>query len=1388
MEQYDPRQDLLYETGQLSDEQIRELEEENRRLQAAELLDVPEAVEESAAPAPQQTEQPQQQAAPEPEPTPERAQAVETSPFRNEDGTIDYEKIDRYGAESDKDFLVGIQDFGIDLVNLIPGVNIEKAPKFENEIAQFMREASSFLVPTGAATGLLTKGIKATRFGQTSKLATNPFGKKVAEWALDAGVGVGVDVINKYSSEGDNLAGSAKKLAETYFPAAAGLIPDQIATIDTDGPDDRHRKSILEGFGIGTGMYFLSGLGALSRGDTLRIEGEVPEPNFGRIVGDSEASEAAISSMRRTPDAKATREFYIESRMRNAEEYSAKSGRSIEDIRSDYEQGWESLTDEQKKAWSEIAAKNDPEFVMEDLAARQEEALDELGQYNLSRSANLDEPLLGVHDLYGYRESGVTTVDQMGIIDASVDLSRITRNIDSVDGSMGSVMSEPAIKYAISDDAPADVQEVILRGLTEQMKDVGEYSYISSTGQKITYAEIVDDGLTLAGQYMGESVDDLITMFRPFLQETDQYGIRQLDDPGYKAAMDSLANEMRNFVDPDYQRAQGYLAGSLSRQVSDLATGTRLMAGSEAVQRGQEQILDRIQYLMMLTGNTRLSRGRALQALDIAADARKANKAGRRYATLAEQQEMLNAGVSREMTKLKTDVNETINTLRYLSQSQPQFLDEFVLAYEVSGGRIDTVKKLNDIVAEGTKGILRKGLIDPKPELESMVMKNMWTGIYNSILSAAATVIKAGTGSITNLVALPATHFGGALLLRDKQTLRAGWAAYSGVFDTLQKGLQYASDVWKRSADDPYVLNPRDYMNVADDTGTMQIMRKRADRMAAEGEYGGQIFMNQLEDWQAFNESPWTRFGQRGMGVWDGFVQAVVANWDARARAWEELTDFGTRELGPGQLKQQADKIYESMFTKNGNVTDEAVKWRAGELNFNLDSPMSRALSNLARRYPVLKPFLLFQKTQVTSLGYTANHTPIGVFNSELIDFTMPFEEIPMSKAQEVLEKRGVYTDDANVIEAEYRKNRAITKGRAAAGSMFVAGAIGLFMNDRITGDGTTDPKLDRARTRFNRPKRSVKGLDGNWYSYDGLGALSAWMALTVNVMDNGLDGNWHAKARLRPDKLAEHFRALGFVISASLTDKSFTKALEPLNDMQSNPAAINRWLSSFAPAAAGVPNTSLIAEFSRLMYPSLRVVENELGPLIMNRTPLKGQLPEEHDPLHGGVINEPQNFWQRIANTYLPFKSRPVPSKEQNFLLDINYSMLPAINKRKYTAAQQSEINRIMGEEKIWLNGIKQVMQSRSGKDFRERYNRAVDAANTDPDIPMPDLQTLENLHNMIDAHLNMALRSAESKLKDSDEIQQRTYQETVIKNMRRGVGTEEQVQDFAGYQKSIQ
>ena len=154
----------------------------------------------------------------------------------------------------------------------------------------------------------------------------------------------------------------------------------------------------------------------------------------------------------------------------------------------------------------EAAGKDIDESLAKNIAKR-DFALDEMGEYNLYSKGNLDEPLLGVHDVYSGYESAVRTTDNLGIVGASMDVARIAENAGTLYGRVGSVISDAGIKFV--NDA-GDSGHAMIKGLAvEQLKDAGEYGYKVPDGRYISHKQQLAFGEQLAADWLGLSLDDL---------------------------------------------------------------------------------------------------------------------------------------------------------------------------------------------------------------------------------------------------------------------------------------------------------------------------------------------------------------------------------------------------------------------------------------------------------------------------------------------------------------------------------------------------------------------------------------------------------------------------------------------------------------------------------------------------------------------------------------------------------------------------------------------------------------------------------------------------------------------------------------------------------------
>jgi hypothetical protein len=1274
----DLTQEILFGTPDMTAEEEQQMqlqaEQTAQDMQVMESMARQQALQQEAAA--QQPQRSQQQSA---QPT---GQAQQQQP--KGDRNIVQQAFDALAAPGQ-----GVNDWFVDTINLLPGVELRKAPKFQNDVTQGLREVSSVVLPTIFLTKGMGSGLQTAATASRVKMFNDPFLKFVAPKLLGAGVGAGVDYAVEFNQTDDNLSGTLKKA----FPSQFGWIPDDIATLDSDSPDIKRAKNVSEGVGIGLFVDVAEGMGKLVKG----IRGVVRSTQW---VPESE---------------KATQWF-------------------SKNLKAD--------------------VPNDIEEAIAESAARRSDALDELGEYNFSKNANLDQPMLGVHDLYGYEESGIRSVDDLGIVGAAVDVARIVNNADSVYGRVGSVISEPALKFGL--EVP-EGQDAIIRGLAQQLQDAGEYGYRTASGKYLSHKEIMQAGEDLAMDFYKMDTPELQRAIKNWQGIDVDTGAPVLKSEAYAAVFKTINRYMDDFANMDVMRAQAYVGTSFAGQVSDMAQGVRLMDGTAAIERAEEQILDRLEFLMAQKGMTSYSRGRALNMLNLwnrltvkgseAADAGYATKINN--AIKGEENATLQA-----IERIKGEAKQTINTLREIKAERPEMLAPLMMAYEFTDGKVDTISKLNNYV-RSSLGVFSKAFFDGEPEIPSVVMRGFWSNVYNSTLSAIGTPIKAGVSNIALLAERPIAQAAGAIINGDGAIVRKGWYQYSAAWDTLTNSLGYMNQVFRRSASEPYVMALREDMGVAD-RQQIELLKQFADAKAESGEYGPQIMMSIVEAQNDLAQHPWLRFGQRGMQAFDGFTQAVVANWDARGKAWDTVTKGGLIPLDKKASDQLSKKVYSAMFDENDNITDSAVRYASSEISMALDNPANDALSGLIRTAPILKPFLLFTKTPLNMATYFGSHNPVGMFIDKVNAFDKEFFEMSGQEVEQLLSSRGIDYSMEN-IKSVYDTVRAELKGRKAIGTLAVMGAIGLFMSDNLSGDGLYDKEKQRLRRDANWQPRSIRVPGGQWVSYDGIPGVSDWVALTANIMDN-FDS-------LNSAELAENLRAAGFVLSATITDKSMLAALEPLNDVvRGDVGAINRWTSSFASSAA-MPGSSLMAEFGRLITPNKKELENNFFDLVANRNPIMKQaLPDAHDWIDGGLVGEPPNFFARVWNTYLPWKVNGEVSPEKQFLMDIEYDARPTLKTNgrgvEYSNEERSEVTSMMGKQQIFKREIQRIMQTEEGNVFRKEFKKARDMG------LQPEVEKFKNIHLYLDAALRSSMRYAEAQVSTRDGIQQKVYKNQTVEN----------------------
>ena len=1173
----------------------------------------------------------------------------------------------------------GMNDTFVDLANKIPGVNFRKEPKYENQTIQGIRELFAVIAPFVALRQTGVAGGQAL-----NRTVAHPLGQsKAVQWIGTAGVDVGagalVDSVVEQNEVNDNLFGFFKK----NWPQTYQWYPSDWATSDADSPDLKKQKNINEGIGLGMVGNVTEGLIKLYRG----IKGT-----------------------------------------RNVTEYVFES-------------------DSAQRAYERTLKKGDDLDIQDSIAAgvqRQEEALNELGELELSRNPNPDKPTIGVHDVFDDIEQGVRTVDNMGVVGASVDLVRINGNIGTSQGRLGSIVSESALKYGLEADKLE--KRVIVEMIKDEIRNSGKYDAMIPNGVTVTFKQIDEAGTRLAEYLMDPMADpgwlkSMLSQFQDIKTRGSEV-IPNLSDVGYNAAIKATKGYLDQLVNLEQLKASAYFQTSLGGQVSDLATGARMMDDTEAMYRAYDQIIDRVTYLMTETGIGSKIRGQSLNLLNTY---KRNPKAAASIQAAAEDAALSVDQIKKEAAERAAVFAEN---LREVMVERPEFMKPLALAWELSDGDINSMAKLNRFIEHSLPRI-QKAIYDDAPEIPNMIYRGAMGTIYNSMLSAGGTILKGVTGNVGGMLLKPVAHMGGALRHGDLAEFRRGWHTYSAVMDSFMKGTKHMAKVFTMASKDPssvsYII--REDMATAN-KAQLRIAQEFAKAASKRGEDGPQFLVDMAEGLIEIGEMPMLRFGPNGLTAMDGFSRAVMANSRARMLGYDQYI-AGNKTMTKADLRALEEDIYKQMFDETGLIRDDWVDYANAEIALNLDTPNVRSFTNLLNRFTFLKPFIFFPKTSANVVARFGDLNPIPGVNKFIDDYAKIVENVPM---------RGFTQDELNEImlprglkptPEEFNGLQRELQGRKMVGAAAVMSAVGLWMKGRLHGNGHYDKTRQKFRRQNKWQPKSIQGEDGNWYSYEWLGSVGDWLAFTADVLDNSI-------GTVTPTETQHVLARLMFLFGASITNRSMMAGLEPFFDVsRGDGSATSRWLASTTSAMA--PLSGWRNEMGKLLSPGLDEIKNNYFDQMRNRNrgldliDPEGAAPAKYDWYEGGEVGFSENPFIRFMNATGAMKIQEGPiSDDRQFLLDIEYDATPTFNKGEYgieyTNDERSALFAEMGQNKVFKREVIRIMNSRMGKDtartWREEVKRLRREGNT------IDETQFANLYNELDTALNEARKIAVTNL----------------------------------------
>jgi hypothetical protein len=1156
-------------------------------------------------------------------------------------------------------------------------------PQNRTEYGKALRSIVSVVGPNLVGLLTLKRGVNGFAknwpgISQLTKL--NAPTKAGLDIAASAGIGVAVDAVSRESDD-RNLTGTLKE----EFPSVFGWIPDNIATLDTDSPDVKRKKNILEGFGLGG---ILDGVGYLAKAAKPMVKGLLPGT---KIVPLDDTAKASIA--------------------REAEQVKPLTGNPAVD------------------------------YVGRNVEAREaHEAASVMDEFQRNPDPQNPTPRMNP-DLFNKHETGISGIRPNAVRRGMVDAGRIHTNTDTVNGVIENIVSEPALREGL--DAASQGKRPVIEMVAKGIRESGKFKAVTQLGKEIDPRTMDEGMLSMYKQIIdpNNKLDDISDVFidEKFINnnfKVDGKGIEQITDRAYTTSMLAVRRLMDDYMSAENAKAAALTINSVAGEVTDLAHGVKIFGNEIDTSEVQQRILDKVEFLLNETWVNSYASGMALRNKGFWAKAKNVADLGR----IAKE---AHADITDKFAKKAAQNKEFVDNLRTISRENPEYLKPLMEAYDLTNGDVRTISALNGWFNKhlNPAGLITKGFIDNDPSMPNFVQQGLWSTIYNSILSASSTFTNAWFGNAALIVSKPFTQLLGTGL--DHKQLQRWWVQYGAFGDSFQNAMSYARLQTQKIMDDPVKYGNIDRPDFAImDEDRWMVLENIASARAAKGESGPMHMYRLAKALRDFNNSKWVRYSANLMSSGDAFTRAFLGSAQARARAYTDLLDQGG-DITEASLKQTSDRIYKEMFDQDGIIRDEVVDFQTKEIAMSLDNPVSNAVTGLTTAMPILKPFILFPRTTTNMLGMGFRYSPLGVLHK---DFLMAVRPTQATKEQiaEFMAARGI----TNYSYNDWLDAAAETRGRVATGAIALFGANQLLLQGALTGSPPADKEQRRSMEKAMGGAywNSVK-IGNQWYSHQWMGPMSSVLTMaadTANLFwanpNEGILENIHGKILYSVGlNITNKSWTQGLASFFDLT--SGNKAA--LNRWIANTG------NSIIPFAGARGQVSRIYDPAlREVEDDIGQLMRNRNSLLDIFDP-NGKLPYSRDIMDGSILNNHNLLVRLLnASTPIKVNTDKMTPGRQ-LLIDAGYNAVPSLTKyhgspEKYTHEQRSKLAGYMG---IYGN-IESQLEELTKKPWVQQELAAIKDARM-KNIESKELDFGKgNLHREIDRIFLQAKQFAESKL----------------------------------------
>ena len=1144
---------------------------------------------------------------------------------------------------------------------------------------------------TTGGAGHLAKASKVPGLLQAGKFLTTPGATKAGAFARDAAKSAVVTFTNSHSEE-ENLSDALGEVLP--------WLPNPLRTTEDDTPLEKRAKAVVEDFMggaiLGRIFGFRNGVRAakkIDKGQTI-----VPKGDPAKIAAELENIKVVYADM--APD----------------------SPEAIKTLKKM----------ERLQGKLDNFAAVDPDVVSqgtEDIyGGAGRKAVEDDIQLNLELDPEITKPNPSMHpDYFDLPDKGMRQILPGSMYENMVDLVKMSRNGIAAGGRRARLISQANIKRISNGNA--DVDKYITELAKEAQEGFEKAAGFNVGGMEVTMAEAAQ--LSIA-RYI-----DIVDTFGAMSGATRE----QWDDISELLLTDAIqtksvveAGKVIETPNPINAVALEMLMSDTAAAVSDKATALLTAVDKIPIENALQQNLDNLEAALLMNQRASEFAGSLLRS--------------RNWRNTKASQAASAAQSLDKATKIKRFMNE----FRGIVKKDPEMAEAALRAFAASDGNAYVLETMKDFMV---KELYNPGALLGQNGGKSMFLDQLFTTLYNSVLSAPKTLSRAfsGTGLLT--VLRPFQTMAGGLIGGNEKMIKMGASQAFDLFDSIGEAWTLAKNTHFTNING---ANGVSYNRVGISPTEQSYFKSMGKVIEATGTSGEKAVYRMTATMMDFNNQSWVQYPARFMNSIDTFFKTIVGRQELRRKAFTAAYDAHGGNVTNKMIKDYDSRFRAEVFSPDGNIIDAATSMAGQEVA--LQKPLTgrmAEISSFINKFPILKPFFLFMKTGVNALEVVQKHTPLlARFNGEVNDILAATAD-DLSRVN----KYGIF--DASQLEAA----KAMTKGRIATGYMTVGAATGLYTTGRLSGNGPYDRELRNAWRKSGWQPRSIKFGD-KWVSYDSLEPFSSILSFIADIGDH---------TQMMGEAWTENsLRKVSYLIAQNVTNKSFLSGLQPLTEMLSFDGARGQvWAANLANNF--VPWSAARNELANIINPGMRELDQDFAQTIMNRNPvLRGLLPEAKDGLDGSVIKN-WSFPERMWNSVMPIQLGTKDTRVRRMLRDTGYDLAVTYNTDSFgnrlTPEQRSKMAEYMGDQNIEaqlgeLLDHPQIQEEM--KKYRALRRRGVPGTQKDDPNNLPIERSLT--WRMISDVFRRAKSNAEVMLfRDYPDLQTQGYRRDAIQaNQKRG------------------